>query len=915
MKQKFLHIRKFFFLCALLLFAGSSLVRAQATLPVNRTSSWTSAATGWSSSGITHRTSSFACSGSSAATFDATNDQMMVNFNSTPNQLIFKLKEANMGGDSYMLVERSDNGTSWTTLGEYGTASGNTSISNCSDITFSLTANTRYVRWTYTKDVGNCDLDDVRISAATNCPTSSFSTSPANTSRLVGNTATFTAAATNVTSYQWQWRANSTATWVNVTATQGSGGTSNTFTTVATTQAMNGYQYRVIATNACGGSSVTSTATSNTAVLTVTCPATPTITSPPANTTVNLGTDAVFQVAANNANTYQWQVWSADVSSWVNIGTTATGYSGQTTNTLTVSTPDMSRNNGRYRIVVANLCNQTTNSAEAILTIDGGVVVTTNPATVLGTNQLTSITTYTNTGVGQILSEGIRYSTDGTSWSLLISGGQATNLLPNKLYYYQGYATFDIGTFYGAALDTFTLANVPGTPLLDAPAGGTTIDFLIDENSNPAITKYAIATGTDWVQADGTLGINPVWQTEAIWSNVTINGLSPQTNYCFAVKARNNDAIETASGTQDCVQTTCGPISITTQPEDQSEPEGGTATFEVTASSSNLQYDWQENNGSGWQAITGNANQLAITPVTISMDGYQYVVTVRDNCGNARNSDTVQLNVIYQPVITVHPLDTLIVADGQTATFNVVAEGNSLNYQWEMSADGGQSWSVIPGAANASYSVLAEDNMSGHQYRVTVSNSEGSVVSDAGALTVVVPTPVTLFRFDAVKQSNTVVLSWATAMEANNLGFEVERSSNGKAWESILWVASQANNGNSNELINYSVKDEFPLGGLNIYRLKQTDRDGRFSLSEVRKIQIDQQELIVVYPNPAQYKLFLKGIEQAEQIRLLNVNGHIVKEVAAANEINIADLPAGLYTVQIVLKGNQIVDRKLVITK
>lgn len=915
MKQKFLHIRKFFFLCALLLLTGSSLVRAQATLPVNRTSSWTSAATGWSASGITHRTSSFACTGSSAATFDGTNDRITVNFNSAPNQLVFKLKEANMGGSSSMLVEQSDNGTSWTTLGEYGTASGSTSINDCGDITLALAANTRYVRWTYTKSVGNCDLDDVRISAATNCPTPSFSTAPANTSRLVGNTATFTAAATNVTAYQWQWRANSSAGWANVTATQGTGGTSNTFTTVATTQSMNGYQYRVIATNACGGGSVTTTTTSNTAILTVTCPAVPTMTSQPANTTVALGTDAVFQAAANNANTYQWQVWSADVSSWVNIGTTATGYSGQTTNTLTVSTPDMARNNGRYRLVVANLCNQTTNSAEAVLTIDGGVVVTTNPASVLGTDQLTSITTYTNTGIGQILSEGIRYSTDGTTWSLLISGGQATNLLPNQVYYYQGYATFDIGTFYGLTLDTFTFAKVPGAPLLDAPSGGTTIDLVIDENGNPAITTYAIASGTDWVQADGTLGAGPVWQTEAIWGTVNVNGLTPQTNYCFAVKARNNDAVETATGAQDCIQTTCSGITITTQPQDQTEVEGATATFEVNASGSNLQYDWQENNGAGWQTIGGNTNQLAITPVTVSMDGNQYVVTVRDNCGNVRNSDTVQLNVIYQPVIIVHPLDTLIVADGQTATFTVAAEGNSLNYQWEMSTDGGQSWSMIPGAGNASYSVLAEDNMTGHQYRVTVSNSEGSVVSDAGALTVVVPTPVTLLRFEAVKQNNTVLLSWATAMESNNKGFDVERSSNGKEWQSILSIGSQANNGNSTALINYSVNDELPLAGLSMYRLKQIDRDGRFNLSEVRKIQMDQDELIAIYPNPAQHKLFLKGIEQAEQIRIRNVNGHIVKTAAVANEINIADLPAGLYTVQIVFKGNQITDRKLVITK
>lgn len=71
-----------------------------------------------------------------------------------------------MSGASSMLVERSDNGTAWTTIGTYGTASGATAISDCANITLSLTANTRYVRWTFTQANGNCDLDDVSISAA-----------------------------------------------------------------------------------------------------------------------------------------------------------------------------------------------------------------------------------------------------------------------------------------------------------------------------------------------------------------------------------------------------------------------------------------------------------------------------------------------------------------------------------------------------------------------------------------------------------------------------------------------------------------------------------------------------------------------------------------------------------------------------
>ncbi len=259
-------------------------------------------------------------------------------------------------------------------------------------------------------------------------------------------------------------------------------------------------------------------------------------------------------------------------------------------------------------------------------------------------------------------------------------------------------------------------------------------------------------------------------------------------------------------------------------------------------------------------------------------------------------------------------MDTLIVTEGQTAVFNVAAEGNDLSYQWEVSTDEGQSWSLIPGADNASYSVLAEDNMNGNQYRVNVSNSEGAVLSDAGAINVTAPLPVQLIRFDAVKENKTVLLSWTTATEVNNKGFEVERSSDGRQWHTVLSVASQANDGNSIELKNYTAIDATPLSGLNIYRLKQVDRDGKSSLSGVRKIQIDQEDVMVIYPNPAKHILFFKGIVATAEIRIINENGHVVKTAFAVNEINIADLAAGLYTVQIMLDG-QLTDRKLVITK
>jgi hypothetical protein len=104
-----------------------------------------------------------------------------------------------------------------------------------------------------------------------------ISTNPSNSSAPSGNTATFTGAATTTDSgtisYQWQVSTDTGTTWNNVAS--GTGGTTGTYTTPATSISMSGYQYRLVATNTLSGNAATTN--SNVATLTVT-KATPTVT-------------------------------------------------------------------------------------------------------------------------------------------------------------------------------------------------------------------------------------------------------------------------------------------------------------------------------------------------------------------------------------------------------------------------------------------------------------------------------------------------------------------------------------------------------------------------------------------------------------------------------------------------------------
>ena len=112
-----------------------------------------------------------------------------------------------------------------------------------------------------------------------------------------------------------------------------------------------------------------------------------------------------------------------------------------------------------------------------------------------------------------------------------------------------------------------------------------------------------------------------------------------------------------------------------------------------------------------------------------------------------------------------------------------------------------------------------------------------------------VPLPVELTSFSARRVESGIELSWQTASELNNAGFEVQRQSNGGAWNALGFVQGR---GTTTEAQSYSFLDKSASGKVR-YRLKQVDFDGRFEYSNI--IEVDAGlpktfELSQNYPNP-----------------------------------------------------------------
>jgi DNA-binding beta-propeller fold protein YncE len=207
--------------------------------------------------------------------------------------------------------------------------------------------------------------------------------------------------------------------------------------------------------------------------------------------------------------------------------------------------------------------------------------------------------------------------------------------------------------------------------------------------------------------------------------------------------------------------------TITTQPASTSAPDGGTATFTVVAAgTAPLSYQWQK----GGAAITGATSASYTTPtLSLSDSGSTYSVTVTNSAGTiASNSVTLTVTAVA-PSITTQPASTSA-ADGSTATFTVVASGSSpLSYQWKK---GGV---AISGATSASYTTptLTVAN-SGSSYTVVVTNSVGSVTSNAATLTVtaVAPTITTQPANQSVNDGQTATFTVVASGGSSTLTYQ-----------------------------------------------------------------------------------------------------------------------------------------------
>ncbi len=334
----------------------------------------------------------------------------------------------------------------------------------------------------------------------------------------------------------------------------------------------------------------------------------PTITSQPNNITVTEGQNATISVGATGTGlSYQWQVSTNGGTTWSNLNN-GTPYNNVTTSQMSITSTPLNFNGNRYRCQVTGTCDPMVYSNAALLMVN---------------DLLPTI----HTTAGAIT------SCPSTEFSIPVSVTNCNNV-----------GSISLALNYNANMVT----------------------FLGYDNVNPGLEDGLLKIHADngvvyivWIAQQANLNIGNV-----DLFNLKFESVSGNSNFTW-----NTSQCEYSSPTGLIFPTTFSSGSatvyyaptITSHPSNRTIDEGNNTTFSVSASGTNIAYQWQEStdNGVQWNDLSNgthysnvNSATLTVSNVTSGMDQYCYRCQVTGTCDPAAYSNAGILHVIpFLPTI------------------------------------------------------------------------------------------------------------------------------------------------------------------------------------------------------------------------------------------------------------------------
>ncbi|MEP2668789.1 MAG: PKD domain-containing protein [Cyclobacteriaceae bacterium] len=254
--------------------------------------------------------------------------------------------------------------------------------------------------------------------------------------------------------------------------------------------------------------------------------------------------------------------------------------------------------------------------------------------------------------------------------------------------------------------------------------------------------------------------------------------------------------------------------SINAQPLALNLCNGGSGGFGVGATanpgSTSLSYNWEisTNGGVGWTQLTEGSGPYGVhtgtTSPTLNLSGvatskngnlYRTKVTSQGSCA-VTTSNGALLTVYGQVPINTHPANKVICpGDNPVFTIGATAQSGSLAYQWQVSTNGGSTWSnlsnggVYSGVTSSSLTVSnPPPSQNNYQYRSVVQDGCGSInqsISNAANLTIQVTTAITTQPVNKTGCTGSNV-NFSVAALGTTLSYQWQESNNGgSSWADL----------------------------------------------------------------------------------------------------------------------------------
>jgi hypothetical protein len=258
---------------------------------------------------------------------------------------------------------------------------------------------------------------------------------------------------------------------------------------------------------------------------------------------------------------------------------------------------------------------------------------------------------------------------------------------------------------------------------------------------------------------------------------------------------------------------------------------------------------------------------------------------------------------------------------GATLTFQVAKFGSGTDgpILAEISYDGGMTWpesvtSPIP--TSATYVTSGPTPLTGSgnvMVRFTRAGSPSQKRLDNVTITTT-SLPVKLTKLEVTNDTKSAVLTFTTASERNNSHFEIERSADGQTFRNIGEVKGA---GNSNEEQSYRFTDQYPVNGINYYRIKQVDFDGKFEYSKVVTVRFGRAGSLSVIPTLVVDQLSV-SLDETNEVEgtweVIDLSGRqVLAGVMAAEQAgfqaDLSSLQQGTYVIRIQMGSEVLTER------